>query len=249
MKKNFLILFCLCIISKISLGQIFLDSNYIGHIISLKGGLSYIGIIDEKTYYDKYNGITPFFAIGWQNISDKKLFDLDFSYLKSDKIKHYSSNAKIKNVSLNICNSFKIKSFQLMNCKTNIYLGPIFDAFYIKRNQSDKLSSGFLFETFSTKGLISLGINGILSCHINQKLQLKYSINSTALSILKANDGTNLIGLNKALHLYSEVSILNHIFNNIYIGIVYRFDYFNNRHNYDTKVGEDNISFNINFKL
>ena len=198
--------------------------------ISLKYGWGAYALRDNYISPERYDGVLPFYAIGWTHTHDRYVYKLNFALRQADDIKNFNVSTNIVSFKLSQGFLYPLKPLNLFDKDLSLWLGPTTDVFYFE-NSPDIAVSGFDYtNSFST--LISLGFRGDGMYSIAKKFSFESSLQFTILSLgMRTVDseedeqpGAKPLTLASGLNASFDLGMCYDLFHWLSLGLSYRFE-------------------------
>lgn len=198
--------------------------------ISLQYGIGSYVLRDHYISPERYNGILPYYAIGWTRTHKRYIYKLSFAFSQSDDITNYNVSTQVLSFKLSQGFLYALKPLKLLKKDLGLWIGPTTDIFYYDNNP-DIAASGFDF-TNSYAALISLGFRSDAVYPISDRFSMKSSLQFSVLSIgMRTVDmvedeqsGTLPLTLASGLNGSFDLGIRFDPLNWLSLGLSYRFE-------------------------
>jgi hypothetical protein len=149
--------------------------------ISLEYGFGSCALNDHYISPERYDGVLPYYAIGWTRSHEKYVYRLNFAFSQSDDISNYSVSTHVLSYRLSQGFLYPVKPLKLFNKDLGLWIGPTTDIFYYLNNPNIAVS-GFDY-TNSYAILWSLGFRGDAVYPLSDRFSLESSLQFTVLSV------------------------------------------------------------------
>ncbi|MBA7550902.1 hypothetical protein ES705_43432 [subsurface metagenome] len=102
--------------------------------ISLKYGWGAYALRDNYISPERYEGVLPFYAIGWTRTHDRYVYKLNFTLRQADDIKNFNVSTNIISFKLSQGFLYPLKPLNLFDKDLSLWLGPTTDVFYFENS-------------------------------------------------------------------------------------------------------------------
>jgi len=198
--------------------------------IALRYGTSYFSMKDQYISPERYQGLLPYYALGWTHTHQKYVYKLDFALRQSSVIENNDVSSDVLNFQLSQGFLYPLKAMTLFKKELGLWIGPSTDIYYFENNP-DIAVSGFDY-TNSYATLISLGFRGDGIYPLSGRFAIESSLQFTLVSLgLRSVDseeddepGAKLLSLASGLNTSFELGMRYNLIQWLSVGISYRFD-------------------------
>jgi hypothetical protein len=198
--------------------------------IMLRYGLGAYALKDHYISPERYEGLLPYYAVGWTRAHERYVYKLNFEIGQNAQIRNYNVSTRIVSFRMSQGFLYPIKTISLFMKKLGFWLGPTTDVYYFQNNP-DIAVSGFDY-TNSYATLLSLGIrcDGIYT--LSDRFSMATALQSNLLSLgMRSVDreeddqsGTKLVTPASGLNATFELGLTVDPFHWFSLGLSYRFE-------------------------
>ena len=198
--------------------------------ISLQYGMGSFALKDNYISPERYDGLLPYYALGWTRTHNKYVYKLCFAFRQADEITNYNVSTQILSFRLSQGFLYPLKPVKLFNKGLDLWIGPSTDIFYYDNNPNIAVS-GFDY-TNSYAILFSLGFRGDAIYSVSERFSIESSLQSTILSAGTRSvdneegekSGAKLLTLASGLHASFDLGICFDLINWLSMGLTYKFE-------------------------
>jgi len=198
--------------------------------ISLQYGKGSYALKDNYISPERYDGLLPYFALGWTRTHSKYVYKLSFAFRQADEITNYNVSTQILSFRLSQGFLYPLKPVKLFKRDLGLWIGPSTDIFYYDNNPFIAVSGFDYTNSYAT--LFSLGFRGDAIYPFTDKLSVESSLQSTILSVgIRSVDseegdqsGAKPLTFASGLHASFDLGIYYDIFNWLSMGLNYKFE-------------------------
>lgn len=198
--------------------------------ISLQYGMGSYALKDNYISPERYDGLLPYFALGWTRTHEKYVYKLSFAFRQGDDITNYNVSTQILSFRLSQGFLYPLKPVKLFKRDLGLWIGPSTDIFYYDNNPNIAVSGFDYTNSYAT--LFSLGFRGDAIYPIAEKLSVESSLQSTILSLGTRSvdseegdqSGTKPLTLASGLHASFDLGIYLDLFHWLSMGLTYKFE-------------------------
>ena len=196
----------------------------------MRYGTSFLSMKDQYISPERYQGLLPYYYLGWTHAHQKYVYKLNFSFRQSSKVENNDVSSDVLNFQLSQGFLYPLKAMHLFKKELGLWIGPSTDIFYFENNPDIAVSGFDYTNSFAT--LISLGFRGDGIYPLSGRFALESSIQLSLLSFgLRSVDSeeddepaAKLLSLASGLNASFELGMRYDPIHWLSIGLSYRFD-------------------------
>jgi hypothetical protein len=198
--------------------------------IMLRYGMGAYALKDHYISKERYEGLLPYYAVGWIRAHDRVVYKLGFEIGQSDQIRNYNVSTRIVSFRMSQGFLYPIKPVSLFRKNFGLWLGPTTDVYYFQNNP-DIAVSGFDY-TNSYATLLSLGFrfDGIYT--LSERFSMETTVQTSLLSLgMRSVDreeedqsGTKLVTPASGMNATFELGFTADLFQWFSMELSYRFE-------------------------